>query len=149
MFGAPRRGWGVSDGRTVGMTPRMVSADPPPPSGSVRRKVHEAAAGALTVTTVEDGESVVIAVYGEIDLGSIGAFEEAARHALAGGVPQVVVDLGACHFIDSTGLGALVALHREIRARGGAELLMLPGPRSVQRAFDVSGLSDDLPFAEA
>lgn len=122
----------------------MVPLDPPP-SGAAQRKVHEAAAGALTVTTVGDGESLVIAVYGEIDLGSVEAFEEAARHAIASDAQQIVVDLGACHFIDSTGLGALVNLQRRVEARD-AQLLVLPGPRAVQRAFDVSGLADVLPF---
>lgn len=133
----------------MGTADPMQPVDPPPPTGAAQRKVHEAAAGALTVTTVGDGTSLVIAVYGEVDLGSVEALDAATGHALKSGAQQIVVDLGACHFIDSTGLGALVNLHRRVEARPDAELLLLPGPRAVQRALEVSGLLDVLPFPDA
>jgi anti-anti-sigma factor len=100
------------------------------------------------VTTVADGESFIIAIRGEIDLASVGAFEDAARRALAANAPQIVVDLGACRFMDSTGLGALIRLNRRVTRDVGRDLLILPGPRAVQRAIEVSGLIDVLPFPE-
>jgi anti-sigma B factor antagonist len=100
------------------------------------------------VTTTADGDCFVVAIHGEIDLASAAALEDAAREALASAAPQIVVDLGACRFMDSTGLSALVRLNRRVTRDIHRDLLILPGPRIVQRAIEVSGLIDVLPFPE-
>lgn len=115
-----------------GALPRRLTLVPPQP----------------TISTVTDGESFVIAVHGEIDLATTADFEAAVREALASDAPQIVVDLGACRFMDSTGLTALVRLNRRVTRDIRRDLLILPGPRIVQRAIEVSGLIDVLPFPE-
>lgn len=62
----------------------------------------------------------------------------ALRSAAARGGP-VVVDLGQVEQLDSSALGVLLAVHRDL-GRGGAGLLLRgAGPR-VQRVLRISGL---------
>ena len=63
----------------------------------------------------------------------IGRFDtmQATFDALAGeAVPQVVVDLTAVSFVDSSGLGTLVAGLKALRASGGAFKLAGPGQQA-------------------
>ena len=52
----------------------------------------------------------------------------------------LTVDLRELSFLDSTGLRALLQLRTRCEAHG-CRLLLIPGPPTVQRAFDVSGLT--------
>ena len=51
---------------------------------------------------------------------------------------RVVVDLRAVTFLDSTTLALLLAAHGRQQARGG-ELLILVGPHTPTRTFEVTG----------
>ena len=73
------------------------------------------------------------------------AMEEVVARA---GLDTITVDLSRLRFIDSTGIGVLLRLEEESRARGVA-LTHPPGPREVQRVFELAGVSDALPFAAA
>ena len=87
-----------------------------------------------------------VALEGELDFGT--AFdvelrlEEAMRRA-----ERLVIDLRPLTFLDSTGLGVIVEANQRAR-REGVALEIVPGPRSVQQVFAVSGLLDALPFSE-
>ena len=86
----------------------------------------------------------VIAVYGELDLSTVGELERQLRRAERTDATEIVVDLSATHFIDSTGISALVSAAR----RSPGRLAILRGGGEVDRAFEVCGLSDSLPFAD-
>jgi anti-sigma B factor antagonist len=53
---------------------------------------------------------------------------------------RIVVDLGALEFIDSTGLGALVAAWRRCREEGGTLNAVNPSD-PVRRLMDLTGIS--------
>lgn len=56
-----------------------------------------------------------------------------------------MVDLAGLRFIDSTGLRTLIQAH--VRAeREGQELVLVPGPDSVQRVFELTRTVDVLRF---
>lgn len=83
----------------------------------------------------------VLKVSGELDLASVETFLDHARAALASATPVLALDLGGLEFVDSTGLGALVRLHKEARGAGKAmELTRVPS--HVSRILEVSGLSE-------
>jgi len=65
-------------------------------------------------------------------------FQEAAERALAG-TKNAVVDLGALHFVDSSGLAALVGLNRLLSGRGGDFRLAAPN-RDVRAVFELARL---------
>lgn len=94
----------------------------------------------LTVVDVHPGTSgvTVLALAGELDLGSIGALKEAVSHRL-GADAHVVLDLAGLTFCDSTGLGAFVALHRQARSTGARFALAAPR-RRIADLFTLSGI---------
>lgn len=77
------------------------------------------------------GWCVVIGVAGEIDIATADRLRMQVIIAvlLAAIPPSVVIDLGEVKFCDSTGLGALVAIWKAIRADGGRLVLARPQDR--------------------
>ncbi|MBM2575914.1 STAS domain-containing protein [Jannaschia sp. Os4] len=74
------------------------------------------------IESVRRGEVLVLTVNGRrVDAAGSVAFKEAVRDALAGADGRVVMDLSAVEFIDSSGLGALVA-SAKAAGEGGLEL---------------------------
>jgi anti-anti-sigma factor len=57
----------------------------------------------------------------------------------------VVLDLSRLSFIDSTGVHAVTELHKRAEQQR-ARVVIVPGPRAVQRIFELVGLTEVLPF---
>ena len=57
----------------------------------------------------------------------------------------LVLDLRGLTFIDSSGMHMIV-MARELCAKQRCSFMLVPGPRNVQRTFEVCGLLDRLPF---
>ncbi|TMK24943.1 MAG: STAS domain-containing protein [Actinobacteria bacterium] len=58
---------------------------------------------------------------------------------------SLTLDLSKLSFMDSTGLH-LILFARDLCQVKGAEFALIPGPRQVQRIFELTGLLDRLPF---
>jgi anti-sigma B factor antagonist len=71
------------------------------------------------------------------------AFRGWVRKSLGEAHKNIEIDLSEATFLDSCGLGALVALHKTVRSRGGALRLINPQP-SVQQILELTRL--DLVF---
>lgn len=101
----------------------------------------------LTVeaTSASDVQTIVLA--GEADLLGAPQIEAALKDAAAGESQLVIVDLRELTFIDSSGLQALATGHELCRSRGH-ELRIVRGPANVQRLFDLTGMSEVLPFVD-
>jgi anti-anti-sigma factor len=109
-----------------------VSAASPPPG--------------FAVTERREDERTILALEGELDISSASMLEESAERVVAAEeTGAVVLDLGGLSFVDSTGLRAIVNL-RDRCGKEGRTFTMLPGPRTVQRLFELTGLIDVLPF---
>jgi anti-sigma B factor antagonist len=67
------------------------------------------------------------------------AFRDWVRAALEEGHKNIEVDLSQTTFIDSSGLGALVALHKTAASRRGRLRLVNPQP-SVQQILELTRL---------
>ncbi|MDI3317416.1 MAG: STAS domain-containing protein [Bacillota bacterium] len=88
-----------------------------------------------------DGRRVILHLEGEMDLHTAPLFRERLEEAVERyGVCDVVADLSAVTFIDSSGLGALLGRHRALRERGGALHLLAPGER-LRSILDLAGLT--------
>jgi anti-sigma B factor antagonist len=85
---------------------------------------------------------------GEIDLATVGSIRRKIDECVAAGCERLVLDLRGVTFMDSTGLHLVLDAHAAAREEGW-ELLVVEGPDSVQRVFEVTGLRDRLPFVEA
>jgi anti-sigma B factor antagonist len=89
-----------------------------------------------------DGQSAdaVVHVAGDLDCYSSPQLRSTFLELVAEGHRQVVLDVGATNFVDSTGLGVLVGGVRRFRQEGGDLVLRSPSPATV-RLLEVTGLT--------
>lgn len=84
-----------------------------------------------------DDETSAIAVEGELDLSSAPRVKWVLMDTLDEGRTRIVVDLTKASFMDSTGLGVLIGVHK--RLQQGAELLVVCPEGPVRQVFEFSG----------
>lgn len=68
----------------------------------------------------------------DLNAATSAAFTAQARAALADNITVVDVDLSQIRMIDSSGLGALISLHKTVCARGGGLRVLNPSPGARQ-----------------
>jgi anti-sigma B factor antagonist len=85
-------------------------------------------------------QAQVLTLDGDFDRSNAEQFERALDDALDADAPQVIVDLRAVSFLDSTMLGALVRGLGAAVAHGDQVAVIRPNP-VVWRAFVLTGLS--------
>src|SRR4051794_27169703 len=90
-----------------------------------------------------DADTHVIEPHGEIDLATAPDLKAHLVRAIEDGRRFVVVDLEDVGFIDSTGLGVLLAIQRRLQAASGA-LTIVCTDALVLRVFEISGLVEVL-----
>jgi anti-sigma B factor antagonist len=95
----------------------------------------------LTLDRRMHGNWAVVEVGGELDLYTAPSFRESVLEA-AGDTdpPKVIVDFRGLGFIDSSGLGAIVACLKHLRERGGDLALAAPEGSGLRRLLDLTGL---------
>ena len=92
----------------------------------------------MTIEEYEQG-TFRIALRGELDAARAYSFEEEMRRLEARHPKLLVLDLRRLMFMDSAGLGRLLALHRRSR-KAGHRLVVVRGSRTVQRLFAITAL---------
>ncbi|HEX2397692.1 MAG TPA: STAS domain-containing protein [Solirubrobacteraceae bacterium] len=81
----------------------------------------------------------VLALSGELDVGTVHRFHAALHEALEGREAAVVVaDLTQLTFMDSSGLAAMLGALREVSRAGGRLLVACANP-TVLRVFHIAG----------
>ena len=91
--------------------------------------------------------SVVVAVTGEVDASAASELRTQLDDVIDDLSPmELVVDLHALSFMDSTGLGVLVHALKRMRERGGELTLSAPSP-STRKLLDISGLDRIFPVS--
>jgi anti-sigma B factor antagonist len=119
----------------------------------VTRAIAERAGALLAavpfrVDVARERDGVRVCPSGEVDVATIRRLRERIEEALAAGTGRLILDLRETTFLDSTGLR--LAMEADARAaRNGTEFSIIAGPAAVQRAFDVAGLTELLPFIDA
>ena len=94
----------------------------------------------------QGGGSAVTRLSGDLDImTSVEVKRDLALLVDAGHV-ALQLDLSEVGFVDSSGLGALVAIHRHAEAQGGSFVVQSVPPQ-VQRLFDITRLGDLLTAA--
>jgi anti-sigma B factor antagonist len=94
----------------------------------------------VNLSTREFDGHTVVALGGELDLAdATGVAAELA--AIAVRQPDIIVDLAALEFIDSSGIAALARGRRQARLAGGDLLLAEPRPR-VLRILTITRVID-------
>jgi anti-anti-sigma factor len=93
-----------------------------------------------------DSETAVVSLYGEHDLSSQPELQGTLQALVLAG-NRVIVDLSQTEFIDSSVLMALLATDRLAREQGGRLTLQLATAPIVEKALEISGVSQRLPCA--
>ena len=83
----------------------------------------------------------VVSVAGELDLATARAFERTLLDLTESGMGEVIVDLTACSFLDSTGLRALIAARERLACADRSLALVLSSP-IVMRIFQITGFDE-------
>ena len=81
-----------------------------------------------------------MAVTGELDISTAPDLQETISGLNFAGVYQVVIDLTEVEFLDSTGLGVLIAALKRITANGGSLQLVFTQER-LYKLFSITGLT--------
>ena len=95
----------------------------------------------------------VIEITGDLDMASAPALRQLILQQLSQGTRSLAVDLTTADFVDSSGLGVLVAALKRVRTHDGELAVVCPDPR-LRRIFELTELvsvlglrdaADDLP----
>lgn len=109
--------------------------------------IHEHLPYAFRIDASEQGATSTIELHGEWDLAQQSAITDAIAQALDRRPACLVLDLSQLSFIDSSGIHAVISTRKRCAAQA-THLVIVPGPRAVQRVFEICGLIDVLPFAD-
>jgi anti-anti-sigma factor len=99
------------------------------------------------IGSVRDADTGRLKLSGELDLASVSRVEQAVDATLAQGVRTLVLDLSELSFVDSSGLRLFVVLNQRAIAEGW-KLSMTRPQEQAMTVFVISGLEENLPFAE-
>jgi anti-anti-sigma factor len=84
-------------------------------------------------------DTVCVELSGELDFSRAYTFDEEMRRLETQRPDQIVLDLRKLNFIDSAGLGRVLAVQRRA-SRAGRRLVVVRGCRAVERLFALSAL---------
>jgi anti-anti-sigma factor len=102
-----------------------------------------------TAVQLDDGVRV-IAVRGELDLSTASDLEGPLEDAVSSGDASVLIDLGDCEFIDSTGIALIVRawqrLDRAADGDGNGRVVICSDNDQVRRVLEITGLELSIPI---
>lgn len=96
----------------------------------------------FSVAVRRDGSAATVAPAGEIDIATVDRVREQVA-ACTGDASRIVLDLRAVQFMDTSGLQLVFELQRRA-ADGAFDLVVVRGPRQLQRLMEIAGLLDRL-----
>jgi anti-anti-sigma factor len=87
--------------------------------------------------------ATIVRLHGELDIAGVDALNRALRVAQRDPAGKAIVDLRGLTFLDSCGLGALLAA--DLAGRDGqARVKFIIGKHNVQRVFQITGVDRHL-----
>ena len=97
----------------------------------------------FSIFDMADGDTTVVNVTGEVDMGTGPAFHRGLLRALGAGRGGLIVDLSDATFLDSIALTALVNAFDDLRRKGSGELVIVATDSRMRALFDVARLDRD------
>jgi anti-sigma B factor antagonist len=113
-------------------------------AGTEQRVAGPRRVGPLELHGFRAGDAQVIVLAGELDLVTVDDLALAIDVAEVTSARVIVVDLRMLEFVDSAGLRGIVEARRRLEQR----LILVRGPRSVHRVFELCGLAERLDFVD-
>lgn len=102
---------------------------------------------AVNERPAHDGRRL-IAVHGELDLFTAPELRTRLNDMIDDGTRQLIVDLSDTTFLDSTGLGVLIAVYKRMQSADGA-LVIIDSRNNVLKTFRVSGVDQLLTIVKS
>ena len=93
----------------------------------------------LSIQHEEVDGRLVVAVSGDLDLGSAPALESALANLAPFGRP-VVIDLGGVEFIDSSGMRSLLTVNEMVMTAVGSPVTLAGGTPTTKRLIELTGI---------
>jgi len=107
---------------------------------------HAPVTGVIQITVrTRAGSPTVVALSGDLDLASAPIFQKRLDEIEFPSVTRLILDLRGLAFIDGIGLRGVIRLH-ELCVAQSVALTIRPGPRAVQRVFELTHTNCLLPF---
>ena len=101
----------------------------------------------FTVHVRVSGRQAVIDVAGELDAASAPVLRQRLQTAIADGATRLVVDLRRVTFIESVGLGVIIAIRKRLGNADRSLCLVLDLTQtSIRKVFKVTGLDHVFPI---
>jgi anti-sigma B factor antagonist len=93
----------------------------------------------IALRTENDGDTLVFVLRGSLDLATAPTVRAALLDAIEKAHHNLIVDLCALEFLDSTGLSVLIGAHRRTAEQNGTfRLVICDGP--IARLLNITGL---------
>jgi anti-sigma B factor antagonist len=132
---------GARRGEPIGST----AAQAAPSSNGLRRSARGVMPGTrprfVAATEQLNDGTPVVSVLGEVDRATAQVLEQTLLGVTEDRTGEVIVDLSGCSFLDSRGLGALVATRRRLE-RSNRRLALVLSTTSVLRIFQITGFDE-------
>ena len=96
-------------------------------------------------TRQTEGGVTVVAPTGRLDVAGAPALKDAFSDLSENGSPKVVIDMEGVSFVDSTGLGSVIAALKQIRGRQGELRLAAPN-QQVRVVLELTTLDQVFPY---
>ena len=117
------------------------------PAARILLKEEEVSVRRFETTAEIVGGVRVVAVRGELDIATSPQVRDLLSNAATDQVRPLVIDLGECEFIDSTGLAAL--LHGAKPAQNGqSHVAIVSPPGNVRRMLELTAIDRTIPVFE-
>lgn len=97
---------------------------------------------------IREGEAsgcLICEIVGTLDITTAMEFEIITQKTIKKGNERLILDLSGLDYINSQGLGALLALHKTLDSRGGG-LVIVSLPERCQKIFNITGLNKAIPM---
>lgn len=87
----------------------------------------------------------MITVEGELDMSTATDLERELEGPLAAAGAPLLIDLGRCEFIDSTGIALIVRSWQTLDGDGSERFALCGIGQQVKRVLDITGLEESIP----
>lgn len=96
----------------------------------------------LQIETGVNKDVTILKIIGEIDLYTVKDFHMAFDDQISKGITNLVIDLTGVTYLDSSGLSALLSMHKKIMSLNGKlSIVTSPEKMSITHIFEITRLN--------
>lgn len=101
----------------------------------------------MDISRKNDGDVAILSLSGRLDLTSANELKSVSREIVGPGNCKLILNMGKVDFINSSGLGTLVSILKDVRSSSGRLKLSNLAPY-VKEIFDITQLSSIFDICE-